>query len=103
MKNTVLNKKCIVRGDRSGVFFGKIVNISDDFKVVEIANCRRIWYWAGADSCSDLAIGGVTRPENCRFTKSVERLVISDAIEINVCTDKAIQNLEAVPEWTLQG
>ena len=100
MKEAILNKKCIFRGDRSGVFYGTLTNVSDDFKAAEIKDCRRLWYWAGANSISDLAIKGTKKPKNCNITKAVERIVLTDVIEIIPCTDVAISNIESVKEWT---
>lgn len=96
--NNFLNRKCIVRGDRSGVFFGNVKAIEG--KVVEMNNVRRIYYWEGANSISDLAIQGTKKPQKCKFTKAVNQLLLTDVIEINVCTDEAIENIESVQEWT---
>ena len=63
-------------------------------------NVRRLWYWDGANSISDLAIQGAKKPNNCKFTKSVEQVLLTDVVEINVCTNEAINNLEAVKVWT---
>ena len=49
-------KKVIVRGDRSGVFFGELVERNGS--EVKLANCRRLWYWDGAASISQLAVYG---------------------------------------------
>ena len=47
-KNIIeLNKKVIIRADRAGVFYGTIVR--KDGNEVELKDCRRIWYWNGAD------------------------------------------------------
>lgn len=96
IKNFV-GKKVIVRGDRSGVFFGTLVE--KEGTEVKLENCRRIWYWDGANSISQLAVDGVTRPGNCKFTLTVSEIVITDVIEIIPCTDKAIENIEGVKEW----
>lgn len=93
----IMNKKVIVRGDRSGVFFGTLVE-----KVgteVTLEKCRRIWYWDGAASISQLAVDGTVRPDNCQFTVTVDSIVITDAIEIIPCTEKAIKSIEEVKEW----
>ena len=89
--------KVIVRGDRSGVFFGTLVK--REGREVELKDCRRIWYWDGAASISQLAVDGTAEPDNCKFTVSVERIEILDAIEIIPCTDKAIASIEGVPVW----
>lgn len=93
----LIGKKCIFRGDRSGVFFGELVERNG--QEVEIKNCRRLWYWDGACSISEIALSGVKKPDNCKFTVTVESLVITDCIEIDVCTDKAIKNIESVKVW----
>ena len=41
-----LNKKVIIRADRAGVFYGTIIRKDGD--EVELKDCRRIWYWNGA-------------------------------------------------------
>ena len=97
MVNNFMNKKVIVRGDRSGVFFGTLV--AKEGQEVKLENCRRLWYWDGAASLSQLAKEGVSRPDNCKFTVTVDEIIITDAIEIILCTDVAIRNIEGVSEW----
>lgn len=95
----VMNKKVIVRGDRSGVFFGTITK--KEGREVTIENCRRLWYWEGAASISQLAAEGTKKSSRCKFTVTVDEVVILDAIEINICTDKAIASIEGVAEWKI--
>ena len=97
MIKNFIGKKVIIRGDRSGVFFGTLVE--KEGTEVKLENCRRIWYWSGANSISQLAVDGVTRPSDCKFTLTVSEIVITDVIEIIPCTDKAIANIEGVKEW----
>lgn len=97
MISNFMNKKVIVRGDRSGVFFGTLA--VKEGQEVKLKNCRRLWYWDGAASLSQLAKEGVTRPDNCKFTVTVNEIIITDAIEIILCTDEAIRNIEGVSEW----
>ena len=89
--------KVIVRGDRSGVFFGTLVK--REGREVELKDCRRLWYWDGAASISQLAVDGTVRPNNCKFTVPVGQIEILDAIEIIPCTDKAIASIEGVDVW----
>jgi len=93
----MLNKKVIIRGDRSGVFFGTLK--AKDGREVTLENSRRLWYWDGAASISQLAVDGTTKPGDCKFTVTVEKIVILDAIEIIACTDKAVKSIEGVAEW----
>lgn len=91
-----LNKKVIIRADRAGVFYGTIIRKDGD--EVELKNCRRIWYWNGAASLSELALSGVKRDGN-KFSVTVDSITILGVIEIIPCTEEAIKNIESVPEW----
>ncbi len=97
MINNFIGKKVIVRGDRSGVFFGTLA--AKEGKEVKLEKCRRIWYWDGAASISQLATDGTSNPSNCKFTVTVDEIIITDAIEIILCTEKAADKIEKVAEW----
>ena len=88
-----------MRGNRSGVIFGVLTE--KEGSEVKLTKCRRIWYWSGAASISQLALEGVTRPDDCKFTVEVDEIVILDAIEIIPCTDVAIKNIEGVSVWKM--
>lgn len=95
--NNFTGKKVIVRGNRSGVFFGTLAE--KDGQEVKLEKCRRLWYWDGAASISQLAVDGVSAPDNCKFTVTVDEIEVLDAIEIIPCTNKAIESIERVREW----
>ena len=95
----LIGKKVIVRGDRSGVFFGTLAQ--RDNREVTLNDCRRIWYWEGAASISQMAQDGVKKPERCKFTITVDSIVILDAIEIIPCTDQAIKSIKSVKVWKI--
>lgn len=90
-------KYYIVRGDRSGVFFGKIAERHG--QEVTLTECRRLWYWDGAASISQLALDGTAAPAKCQFTVTLDGLTLLDAIELIPCTDKAVASIKAVPVW----
>ena len=90
-------KYFIVRGDRSGVFAGNIKK--REGREVTMTNVRRLWYWDGACSISQLAKDGTAAPQNCKFTVSVDELLVLDAIEIILCTKKAEKSIKEVKEW----
>lgn len=92
-----IGKKVIIRGDRSGVEFGELVE--QNGSVVTLKNARRLWYWAGAASLFQLAMDGTKRPQDCKFTVTVSSITVLDAVEIIPCTDKAIKSIEEVDEW----
>lgn len=92
-----IGKKVIIRGNRSGVEFGTLV--AQNRSEVTLKNARRIWYWSGAASLSQLAKDGTSNPASCKFTVTVDSITILDAIEIIPCTDKAIKSIEEVSVW----
>ena len=98
-KNIMNGKYVIVRGDRSGVFAGVLV--SQEGQKVVLKDCRRLWYWAGAASISQIAMNGVKNPRECKFTVTVNEIAILDAIEIIPTTADAEASVKAVPEWKM--
>ena len=94
-----IGKKVIIRGNRSGVEYGTLV--AQEGQEVTLKNARRIWYWDGAASLSQLAKDGTLKPSSCKFTVYVDSITILDAIEIIPCTNKAIISIEEVREWKL--
>ena len=87
----------IVRGDRSGVFFGKIAERNGS--EVRMQKVRKLWYWEGACAVEQLALDGVKKPSGCMFTVTVEEMTITDAIQIIPCTDEAQKSISGVAEW----
>lgn len=88
----------IVRGDHSGVFFGRLA--SEEGQTVELTDCRHIWYWDGAANTAEIALRGVSKPRNCKIVAPVGRLRVLDAIEVIDCTPEAVESLTGVPEWS---
>ena len=93
------NKYCIIRGDRSGVFAGTVKERNG--REVTLTDVRRLWYWSGAASISQIALEGVKDPRNCKFTVPVSELVVLDAIEIIPCTAEAEANIKGVSTWKM--
>jgi hypothetical protein len=87
----------IVRGDRSGVFAGYLESKKE--REVILRQARRIWYWSGASSISQLAEDGTSDPDNCKFPKAVNKIQILDVIEIIDCTKVAKESIESVAIW----
>lgn len=89
----------IIRAKAAGVFFGKIKGRAGD--EVELEDVRRIWYWDGAASISQLAVEGTKKPGSCKFTVRVPQMTVLGVIELIPCTKEAAENLQAVPEWKM--
>lgn len=93
----MIGKKVIIRADRAGVFFGTL-NEKNGSEVT-LKDCRRIWYWNGAASISQLAVEGTAQPRHCKFTLVVPLITILGVIEIIPCTEQAVKSIENVPVW----
>jgi hypothetical protein len=91
------NQKVIIRADRAGVFFGQIKERNES--EVTMTNCRRIFYWSGAATLSQLAVDGTKRPSDCKFTVTVDEMIVLGVIEIIPCSEKAITSIEGVSVW----
>ena len=95
---TMKNKKVVmVRTYSAGVFIGELV--SRKGPEVVLTNARRIWYWSGAASLSQLAMEGTDDPANCKFPCPVDRVELLQAVEILDVTPKAKASIDAVPVW----
>lgn len=89
----------IVRCNSAGVFSGNIKERNGD--EVVLTNARRIWYWEGAASLSQLAMEGVTTPQRCKFAVPVSEVILFNVIEIIRCTDAAEACIKGVREWKM--
>jgi len=95
-----MKKYYIIRTQNSGVWFGNLK--SEKGEEITIINARRIWYWDGAASLSQLAIDGTTKPENCKFPESItdeEGVYLTQVIEILPCTEAAVKSINSVKIW----
>lgn len=90
-------KYVIVRTYSAGVFAGELE--SRNGKEVVMRNARRIWYWAGAASLSQLAMEGTKKPKECKFPCPVDRIELLEAIEILDVTPEAQESIMGVPVW----
>lgn len=88
----------IVRTQSAGVFAGTLKKRVG--KEVTLTNARRLWYWSGGASLSQVAMEGVSRPNDCKFPCEVDSVILTEAIEILDVTEKARLNIAAVPIWS---
>jgi len=93
----LIGKKVIIRAYGAGVFYGTLNEVDGD--TVELIHARRLWYWDGAASLSQLAAEGTQAPQNCKFTVAVDSIVINKVIEIIPATEEAQKSIEAVKVW----
>lgn len=97
INEAVIGKYCIVRGRDFGVFAGTVEAVEGERALLKDA--RRLWYWDGACSCSQIATDGTKKPDNCQFAVPVASIVLSGVIEIIPATEIARSVIEGVPEW----
>lgn len=87
----------ICRTYAAGVFAGTLV--SRKGQEVELKQARRLWYWDGAASLSQLAMEGVKAPENCKFPCEVSSVILFQAIELLPVTEQARHSISQVAVW----
>lgn len=102
MKTETPKKFSIVRTHSAGVWMGNIKKL--DGSIAIITNARRLWYWSGAASLSQLAVEGTKRPGDCKFAITItdeEGVYLPQVIEVLPCTNEAVENINAVKVWKI--
>ena len=87
----------IIRTYSAGVHAGYLK--SRNGKEVELLHARRIWYWEGAASLSQLAVDGTSKPDKCKFPCEVSRIELTECIEVLECSKKAQESIKNVKIW----
>lgn len=87
----------ICRTYSAGVFAGYLA--LREGQEVTLKHARRLWYWDGAATLSQLAVDGVSKPQNCKFPTEVDSILLLESIEIIPCTEKARLSIAGVPIW----
>lgn len=91
------NRFYIVRADHAGVFFGHIrERVGSEVTMTDV---RRLWYWDGACSLSQMAVDGVKKPGECKFTVVVPEMTILGVIEIIPASEVAVKSIGGVKPW----
>lgn len=92
----------LVRTYSAGVHFGYLAEKNSTLAGVEVKliKARRVYYWKGAATLSQMANDGVKNPTECKFTQAVESIDLL-AIEIIAITEKASINLNKVAIWQM--
>jgi hypothetical protein len=94
---TKTKKYVIVRTYSAGCFAGYLESLRG--KKAILTKARRLWYWAGAASLSQLAQSGTSKPLACKFPEEVSRVVLTEAIEVIDVSKVAQKSIAAVPIW----
>lgn len=67
---------------------------------VKLLNARRLRYWDGAATLSELSQKGLSRPAKCQFPAEIPVELITNVIEIIPCSEKAEKSIKDIPVWT---
>jgi len=95
---TLKGKKYVIaRTYSAGVFAGYLDK--KEGKEIVLLNARRLWQWVGAASLSQLAMEGTKSPENCKFPCEINRVELTEVIELIDVTEKARLSIASVPIW----
>ncbi len=98
-KENISNKKYVIaRTYSAGVFAGHLKKRTG--KEIILQDARRIFYWDGAASLSQLAMEGTNKPDNCKFPIAVDEVLLTELIELLPCTKKAEDSIKAVEAWS---
>jgi hypothetical protein len=90
----------IIRTYASGVFAGFLEKIweSEGVRIAKLQDARRIWYWEGAASLSQLATDGTSLPDKCKFPCAVD-IEVQNVLEVISTTEKAQKSITSVKIW----
>jgi len=92
---------CIIRTYSAGVWAGYIDTKSKDM-CQEVYEARRLWRWWSEFTLSALAVKGIkkgTEKEN-KYAMPVERVILKQIIEVIPCTENAMQQIKAIPNYS---
>lgn len=97
-----MNKKgdyVLIRTYSMGVHAGELEEFSETRVVLK--NTRRIFYWDGAASLSQLALDGTCAPDNCKFSVELPSIEITSpqGLEIIPVSSKARESICSVKVW----
>jgi len=87
----------IVRTYSAGVHAGYLKR--RDGKEVELLNARRFYQWYGSATLSQFAQSGTSQPEKCKFPEEVSSIILTEAIEIILVSEKAKKTIDSVKVW----
>jgi hypothetical protein len=85
---------CVIRTYSAGVHVGILV--ARDGKEATLSDARRVWYWKGANTLSEIANKGVGA--GSKVSEPVELIQLTEAIEIIPCTPEGERSLRAA-KW----
>lgn len=91
-------KYCVIRTYSAGVHIGYVKEFGvKQPQHVKLINSRRLHYWNGAASLSQVAIEGVDNTSRIAIT--LPEIELTDVIEVIPCSEKAAEFFKGAKEW----
>ena len=95
--SALIGKKIIARIERAGVFHG--VLDYKDAEITRMTHVRRIYYWQGALSVTDMAVNGISAASKVTVPASVVEFDTPQVVELIECSNEASQVIENITPW----
>ena len=94
------NRICIIRSYASGVHFGEVVETRDTPHglSVTLKDSRRVHYWEGAASLSQMAIDGIKTGHIAMILPEIQ---VEGVCEIIPMSESAIDNMKGQSVWKM--
>lgn len=91
----------VVRTSTAGVHIGFVEEFGTKYhhhQYAKLTSARRLHYWEGACSLSQVAMDGVNESKS-RISVAVPVIELTDVIEVIPCSDKAARFFQTAKEW----
>ena len=92
---------CVIRSYGAGVFAGYVKTREAEANGINVVlvNSRRIWYWSGACSLSQIAVEGSKNINDCKIAMVVPEQFIANVIEIIPMSKEAFKTIMGAKVW----
>ena len=88
----------IVRTYSAGVYAGYLAN--REGRDITLHNARNLRFWKGALDCNEMAMLGVSKPDECQFSAPVDKIILTEGIAVIYATDAAQKSIKGVRIWS---
>lgn len=89
--------RCTGAGVHAGELVAKRIN-GNGTATVELRNSRRLWYYTGSASLSELAVYGSKNPSGCKFGAKLD-VELFDCCELIRTQPAGEKMIREQPEW----
>lgn len=91
-------KYCVVRTYSAGVHIGYVAEFGEKHpQHAKLINSRRLHYWGGAASLSQVALDGVN--DSSRIAMELPEIELTDVIEVIPCSEYAAEFFKKAKAW----